>query len=77
MKPSGLGGLLLPPGKALDQGKSLKKVSGSRTAGRWPPSKDADGRFPGLPSMRKHLLPQKQRFSVIHWHSTFIDFLGE
>ena len=33
LKPSGLGGLLLPPGKALDQGNSLKKVFGSRAAG--------------------------------------------
>ena len=43
LKPSGLGGLLLPPGKALDQGNSLKKVFGSRAAGGWPPSRDADG----------------------------------
>ena len=35
MKPSGLGGLLLPPGKSLDQGNSLKKVFGSRAAGGW------------------------------------------
>ena len=64
LKPSGLGGLLLPPGKALDQGNSLKKVFGSRAAGGWPPSRDADGRFPGLPSMRKHLSPEEQYFSV-------------
>ena len=64
MKPSGLGGFLLPPGKALDQRNSLKKVFRSRTAGGWPPSRDADGQFPGLPAMRKHLLPQEQHFSV-------------
>ena len=28
LKPSGLGSLLLPPGKALDQGNSLKKAGG-------------------------------------------------
>ena len=64
LKPSGLGGLLLPPGKALGQGNSLKKVFGSRAARGWLPSRDADGRLPGLPAMRKHLSPQEQRFSV-------------
>ena len=28
LKPSGLGSLLLPPGKALDQGNALKKAGG-------------------------------------------------
>ena len=64
VKPSGLGSLLLPPGKALGQGNSLKKVFGRRAARGWFPSRDADGRFPGLPAMRKHLSPQEQRFSV-------------
>ena len=50
LKPSGLGSLLLPPGKSLDQGNSLKKVFGSRAAGGWPPSRNADGWFPGLPT---------------------------
>ena len=66
LKPSGLGGLLLPPGKALDQGNSLKKVFGIRAVGGWLPSQDADGQFPGLPAMRNYLSPQEQRFSVSH-----------
>ena len=65
VKLSELGHLLLPPVKALDQGNSLKKVFGSRALGGWPSSRDANGRFPGLPTMRKHLLPQEQCCPVI------------
>ena len=64
LKPSGLGSLLLPPGKALDQGNSLKKVFGIRAVGGWLPSRDADGQFTGLPAMRKRLSPHEQNFSV-------------
>ena len=50
LKPSGLGGLLLPPGKALDQGNLLKKIFG---AGLW-----EDSLLPGMQMVDSQASPQ-------------------